>query len=759
LVAGLLAVGMFVGADRSRAEPPHAQHHPVVLNLTVEPDGASAARLARLVTIYRDAWGVPHIDGPTDESVVFGMAYAQAEDFFWQVEDTYILGLGRYSEAHGPSGLNSDLLNRAFEIVPRSRADYAGLEPEVRSLFEAFVAGLNYYLETHSEVKPRLIAQFEPWQLLAVGRQLTLEMTFRHTRLSSSYLPRSLPNISAAVGSNGWAIGPQRTKSRSTMLLVNPHQPWFGFGQFYEAHLRSGEGWNFAGAAFYGAPLPSLGHNDNLGFTFTTNEPDVADVWRETFDDPRDPLAYRYDDGYRRATAWDETLRVKTRDGFASRSYHFVKTHHGPIVAKEDASHRLAVQIGRFYDSVLLRQQRQLVRARTLDEFQAALAMNNFTIMNVLYADRQGNIFYQYNGTVPRRDPQFDWSKPVDGSDPRTEWQGYHTQRELPRLLNPPEGYLQNCNSSPFTTTDGTNPSPADYPGYMVEEKHDDKRRAKRSRALLSGSDELTLDRLRTLAYDTTLYWAETELPRYAAHLEQLKQADPALAAEVAPYLEHLLDWDCRVTIDSTQATLCVAWYEVLYGVGYPGETLHPQFEGNPPQQLRALIHAAKKLQRHHGSWRVRYGDVYRIQRHADVADMSKIPFRDTLPSLPCAGAHGPMGVVFTQYYTPTLNIPLIRTLENHYGVLGPTYLSAIEFGERVRAATVVNFGSSGDPASPHYFDQARLLSERKLKPELFYWSDVLAGATHVYHPGEPHSPVVRPDPRAENRDGTEPRS
>ncbi|MEX0711812.1 MAG: penicillin acylase family protein [Pirellulales bacterium] len=712
----------------------------------------SAAQLASTAAIHRDAYGVPHIEGPTDEAVVFAFAYAQAEDYFWQIEDTYILCLGRYSEAHGPQGLNSDLLNRAFEIVPRSKADFEDLEPEMQALCEAFVRGLNYYLRTHPEVKPRVIEHFEPWHVLAYGRHLTLELAFRYTRLTNNYAPRTNPNIAAAVGSNGWAIGPSRTRSGHAMLFANPHQPWFGFGQLYEAHLRSGEGWNFSGATFFGSPLPTMGHNEHLGWTFTTNEPDIADVWRVTFDDPHNRLNYRYDGGYRTATEWQDSVKIKAPNGLKEKSYTFRKTHHGPIVAKESEQVQLAVRIAKLYEALLLRQMKQMVRATNLEEFKQGMGTLNFPIMNAVYADKEGNIYFLYNGIVPRRDPRFDWSKPVDGSDPRTEWQGYHTLDELPQLLNPPEGYVQNCNSTPFTTTHGVNPRREDFPAYMVEDKDDDKRRAKISRQLLMAMHGVTFENLKVAAFDTTNYWAQHELPLYKEAFEELKQTHPLLAATAAPYLEHLLGWNCRTTADSTQAALCVAWYEAMYGTIYPGETLQERFVNDVPLRFKALIDAAAKLRSIHGDWRVPWGDVYRIQRHADVADFINVPFDDSLPSLPCLGSHGPMGVVFTQYYTPTIRLPFGKNyLSKHYGVVGYTYTGVFEFGPRIRGATLSHFGASGDPESPHYFDQAKLLSECRLKPELFYRADVLAGAKRSYSPGRDSLavPLVAEEPAA----------
>jgi penicillin amidase len=707
---------------------------------------AEAERLAGGVTIYRDSYGVPHIHGQSDAHVAFGFAYAQAEDYFWQIEDTYILSLGRYSEVHGLRGLNSDLLNRAFEVVPKSRADFETLEAPERAICSAFALGLNYYLATHPQVTVRMIKHFEPWYLIAYGRHVMLELCFRYTRLSNNFLPRSNDLIWSAAGSNGWAIAPSRTKSGHAMLFVNPHLPWLGFSQMYEAHLRSDEGWSFSGATTFGNCMPTLGHNEYLGWTFTTNEPDIADVWRETFDDPMHPLRYRTADGYRDAIEWTETIKIISGTELKDRVVKLRKTEHGPIVVRQDKEHFLAARVAGQDGVSMLRQQRTLVRAKNLDEFKRGLAMQQFPIMNVVYADKAGNIFYAYNGLVPRRDPQFNWSKPVDGADARTEWQGFHPFDELPQLLNPADGYVQNCNSSPFTTCDTDNPDRKNYPRYMVEDADDDKRRAKISRQLLREMKSVTFEDVERAIFDTTVYWAQEELPKYAAKFEQLKSEDPKLAARVEPYLKHLLDWNYKVTADSTQATLCEAWYEELYGVSnYPGETLLAPFKDNMRAQFAALVDVAEKLQTRHGDWRVRWGELFRIQRRANMVDLSEVSFDDRLPSLPSVGAPGPMGVVFTQYYLPAMRIPFVVSLQRRYGAVGATYVALYEFGPKIRASSALNFGESGDPNSPHFFDQAPLLSQQKLKTELFDWPDVVAGAKTVYHPGQPPAPQIRP--------------
>jgi penicillin amidase len=705
----------------------------------VEALPPSADQLAQSVTIHRDAWGVPHIEGPTDESVVFGFGYAQAEDYFWQVEDSYVWGLGRYAELNGERGLKSDLLNRAFEVPQRSQEDFKKLAPDMQSVCVAFMAGINYYLDKHPQVKPRLLRRFEPWYLLALGRQVVLEMTFGNTGQPKDQVPTDLQAVAeAGRGSNAWAIAPRRTKSGNAMLFINPHQPYYGFGQFYEGHLKSGEGWNFSGATFFGSPLPTLGHNEFLGWSFTVNNPGIGSAWRVTFDDPKNPLAYRYGDGYREAVQWKDVIKIKKRNKLEEREFVFRKTHHGPIVRKESDQVMIAANIGKFYDALLARQNLQMVRAKSLEEFRAAMSLLDFHIFNTVYADRDGNIYYLYNGIVPRRDPSLDWSRPVDGSDPKADWQGIHPLDELPQTINPLSGFVQNCNQSPFTVTDDGNPSLGDFPAYMVRERHDDKRRAKVSRMLLREMRDVDFDQWRRYAFDTTLYWAVAELPRLAAAHQELCQSNPDLAKQCQPYLEHLLNWDRKVSIDSTAATLCIGWYEQLYGDVYRSETLSQQFIDDPQAKFAALVVAAGKLKSIFGDWKVPYGDVYRLQRHANVADLFQVNFSDSLPSIPSAGSFGPLGIVFNMYFSPTIDIPLVRTIKKRYAVVGHSYVSVVEFGKRLQAGSLLQYGASGDPNSPHFFDQAELLSKRQFKPQLFYWDEVLAGAKRTYHPGQP---------------------
>ncbi len=717
------------------------------------------------VTIHRDEWGVAHVHGKTHADAFFGMGYVHAEDYFWQLEDTCIRSLGRYAEVVGGTGISSDILNRSFEIVRRSREDFLKLKPEHQSMASAYTEGINRYLATNPKTKPRLLDQFEPWYVLAMDRHMLLDFIYRraHVKKPNDRSPdeiagtyrrpdpviepspagRAFPSwdlpherfstfaadVQAAIGSNAWAIAGSKTASGSAMLFINPHQPWYGMGQFHEAHVRSDEGLNFSGASFFGNPFPTIGHNDYLGWTYTVNDPDVADAWRVTFDDETNPLKYRFDKGYRTAIQWSETLKVKEGAMLVERPITFRKTHHGPITSKESDSTFLAVQVAGLFDMNRANQAWEMVLAKSFAEWRAAMSYCAIPMFNVVYADREGNIFYAYNGTIPIRDPAFNWTQPVDGSDPRTEWKGVHSFDQLPQVLNPKSGYVQSCNSSPYTTTDDNteNPKREDFPAYMLEDHDVDRGRSKMSRLLLGKAKEMTLDQLQNMAYDTTLYWALTEIPKLQQDFTRLQEMNPGLAAEVAPFFAHLQDWNFKSSLESTQTTLCVAWYEELYGFGYPSETLKAEYATDRLTWLSALNTAAKKLVRLHGDWKHPWGKAHRLQR---VPDQSEILQAGMLVnslerSLPIAGAPGPLGIIHTVYSTP--EIPILRP--QRFAVVGASYMAVVEFSDPVRSRSVMPFGASGRRDSPHFFDQAQLYATKQFKPAWYSSDEVLKHA------------------------------
>lgn len=698
------------------------------------------AELAKQVTIYRDPWGIAHVDADNDPAAAFGFAYAQAEDYFWQVEDSCILGLGRYSEVYGEKGRGEDLLNRAFRIIPNAKADYANCDDEIRRFCEAGAAGLNYYLTKHPEVKPRLIKQFEGWQILASNRHLIMSFQLLTKGLPHSYMSGKDPSIPGPpMGSNAWAIGPSRTKNGSTILFCNPHQPQFGYGQMYEGHVRSGAGWDMTGATFFGALLPAMGHNEYLGWSHTVNRPDNVDYWTVTFDHPTNPNMYRFDGDYREAEVWTDSLLIKRNGELVEETETFRRTVHGPIVGKLSETEYVAMNIAGVNDAVLVGQHLQMVRAKNLEEFKAAMRPLQLPIFNTVYADREGNIYFVYNGTIPKRDPGFDYEQKLSGSDPRNQWQGIHDFDELPQVQNPSSGWLQSCNSSPYTSTDVGSPSELQYPEYIANDRNADNLRSKVSRLILRELDDATLDSVVDRAFDTLMYWPLVNVPRYRQGLAGLQEREPELAGQVRPLLDHLADWDFRNSHDCTQSTLVEEWYNLMYGTLYPPEgRMTDKCAGNIDTQYRALVAAAKNVKDRHGDWKVKWGDVHRLQRHTNVADLIAVPFSDKKPSLPCAGVPGGLGAVFTQYYTPSIFIPVLRETRNHYGVLGTTYIAVFEMNkEGIQGVSLTNFGSSSHEESPHYFDQAKLHSEQRFRPSLFQWDQIRDQAVRTYHPGD----------------------
>ncbi len=702
-------------------------------------------KIARSVTIYRDTYGVPHVYGPTDASCIFGYIYAQAEDNFWQIEDSYIRALGRASEVHGEKGVTGDLLNRALGIPKLAMAEYQRLSPRSQQLCAAVADGLNYFLETNPQVKPRLITKFEPWHVLALGRfslyQLfifgktgirmeELRTAIREgdpdapagattgSKLSLSEDLYSQMGAEAVIGSNMWAVTPQKSSSGRALLFINPHQPLFGPGQWYEGHLHSDEGWNISGASFFGSGFPTIGHNDYLGWSHTVNDPDITDTYVEKFDDPKNPLAYRYGDGYRTASEWTEAVKIKTDKGIETKSFKFRKTHHGPIVAVRDGK-PIALRMSGLEEGGMLEEWYAMGKSRNIAEFKAAMSRTAIPMFNAMYADREGNIFYIYNGAVPRRATNFDWTKPVDGSNPETEWQGVHKFEELPQLTNPKSGFLQNCNQTPFTTTSEGNPAKASFPEYMVREL--DNARAKISRRILSSKEKFSYEEWARAGFDTSVLESENYIPELVKEWEKLKQEDAARAEKTAPAIAQLKAWNSVSTIESVQMTLFMLWFEKL--VRQRG-----QVGKEPYLRVRILEEVMSDLQRDFGTWQVAWGEINRLQRRHTSGEE---PFSDSQPSLPIAGGPGPVGIVFNFYTRPE------KGNKRRYGVAGHSFVSVVEFAPKVQARSVLVFGQSADPASPHYFDQAQLYAKGTFKPAWFTLNEIKANSKLSYHPGK----------------------
>ncbi|MGI9518162.1 MAG: penicillin acylase family protein, partial [Pirellulaceae bacterium] len=418
-----------------------------------ESELARARTMAASVTIHRDTYGVPHVYGPTDASVVFGFTYARAEDEFQKIQRSLLTGTGRMTELIGAQAFLSDRAMRLFEVNKHARNEYENCDAEFKKLLIAYADALNFYAINHPDTDPLTIKRFEPWHVLAAGRSMSisaLTLSPEYAELNRAATARTPENKKAKEmpedGSNMWAIGPSRSKSGNAMLFINPHIP---LHEVYEGHLHSDEGLNISGGFAYGTFMfPFAGHNETLGWSLTVNYPDIVDVYIEKFDHADNDNKYRTDDGWQEATAWKETLKIKQGDKLVEREIDCLKTRHGPVFIKS-GKQGYSIAAAKIAEGGLPRQFYEMAKANNLNEFQAAIGRRALVFHNVMYADTSGNIWYAYNGAIPKRDQKIDWTKMVDGTTSATDWNGYHPIDDLPQVLNPNCGWMQNCNSSP----------------------------------------------------------------------------------------------------------------------------------------------------------------------------------------------------------------------------------------------------------------------------------------------------------------------
>ncbi len=655
--------------------------------------------LAKSVTVYRDRWGVPHVWAKTDAGAAFGLMYAQAEDNFEQIEMDYLAALGRAAEARGRSGLGSDILIRLFETNRRAREHYAKLDANIQAICEGSAAGLNRYLEKHPEVKPRLLTHFEPWYVLAMEHSPAspggLGITADEMRAAVPELAPPQPPAASREGdegSNMWAVSAVKSTSGHAMLMINPHVGFFGGGQRYEAHLHSEQGLDISGFAILGTPYIRTGFNRDLGWSHTNNYADTADVYM-------DPLSG--------AEEWTEILRVKTANDFEIVKVRLRKTKHGPLVGVRDG--RALTVRSQSVEGGALEQRWAMAKARNLGEFKRALSRMGLTGSNTIYADREGNIYYVHGNAMPRRSPKFDWTKPVDGTDPEAEWHGLHALDELPQVENPRSGWVQNCNSTPFLTTSGLgNPERSRYPAYMAPEN--DTPRSARSRAVLEGPQKFSFDDWSRAALDSKIGIAATRIPEILSAYESLLQANAARAAGLKDMVDELRAWDHVGRVNSVATTLFVR-----------------ALAHDDKDPLAGLEHVRDTLTKEWGTWRVAWGELNRLQRiHTSGTEQA---FSDHRPSVPVAGAPSSTGTIFTFGARP------VAGQKRLYGTVGNTYIAVVDFGKQVRAGSLLVFGESADPASAHFFDQAKLYSEQRFKTALLNWKEIRRQAERRYHP------------------------
>ncbi|WP_374949411.1 penicillin acylase family protein [Mucilaginibacter sp.] len=695
---------------------------------------------AAAVTIIRDDYGVPHIYAKTDAAVVFGLMYTQCEDNFKGIERNYLYQLGRQSEADGESKLYDDVQLQLIADSAGAIADYNNSPMYFKRLMDAFADGLNYYLYKHPEVKPLVFTRFKPWYALmftdgSVAATETGEISPRETqsfyngdaqKFGSRYQPRNIKMFEQREnGSNGFAVAPSKSASGHAMLYVNPHVPFYFRS---EVGLNSEEGLHAYGAVTWGQFFIYQGFNAHCGWMHTSSNADVGDVYAEKVIKKDGKWWYEYDGKLRPVTSRQLTLHVKDGDRLINRDITGYYTHHGPVLALRDGKWLALRHNNRSYNALL--ESWLITKANTFTQYKKAMGLVSNTSNNTVYADDQGNIALWYGNFMPRRNPAYNWALPVDGSTSATEWKGLHPVNETVHIYNPLTGFIQNCNSTPFTASGTASPDKSAYPLYMAPDNEN--YRGILAARLLSNAGKLSLDGLIATGYNHYLALFDDVLPPLFA---AFKNAPDSLAKRLTGPVEELQRWDKNSAANSVATNLGVEYATAIMRVlpapkagenSYQVKRIHELLQTlSPDKQLNLLADAVKTLETRYGDWKIKWGDVNRYQRPADG-----ITFDDSLPSLPVGTTSSNFGQL------PSFVSRAVNT-QKRYGYSGNSFLAAIEFGPRIKARSIVTGGSSFNPDSKHFTDQAKGYLDGNFKNVLFYKEDVLKHAERSYHPGE----------------------
>jgi len=592
---------------------------------------------------------------------------------------------------------------------------------------DAFADGLNYYLSKHPEVKPRVIRHFEPWMALS----------FTEGSIGGDIERVNLPQLQAFYGkdadrvafhqgpealevepggSNGMAIAPSNTAAHHALLLINPHTTFFFRS---ELQMVSQQGLNAYGAVTWGQFFIYQGFNERTGWMHTSSGVDAVDEYLETVRQQGDRFFYKYGDEERPVAA--SRISVPYRDGnaMAEKQFTVYRTHHGPIVRQANGKW---ISVRLMQEPVkALEQSYSRTKTKDYQGFRQTMELKANSSNNTIFADADGDIAYFHGNFIPKRDPRFDWTKPVDGSNPATEWHGLHSVDETPHLLNPTSGWLYNSNNWPWSAAGSSSPKKQDYPAYV--ETGGESARGLHAIRVLANKRDFTLDSLIAAAYDSYLTWFEKPIPALIQAWDQTPAANP-LKAKLAAQIDLLRKWDLRWAVNSGATSLAVFWGEDVRRRLGADDAI-----ANAPagQLLQSLAAASDRLAAGFGSWNTPWGEINRFQRL--TGDLVQ-PFDDAAPSIPVgftAGQWGSLAAFAARPYPGT---------RKWYGTSGNSFVAVVEFGQGVRALAVTAGGESGHPASPHFNDQAKRYSTGELR-EVYFYRDQLKGHTQrEYHPG-----------------------
>ncbi len=643
------------------------------------------------------------------------------------------------AEAEGKEFIYHDLRQRLFIDTTKAISIYKQAPEWLRKLCIAFADGANYYLQTHPDVKPKLLTRFQPWMPFlfsegSIGGDIE--------KVSLKELNEFYGNTSTSIkektggdgfdepepqGSNGIAIAPSISATGSAMLLINPHTSFYFRS---ELQMVSEEGLNAYGAVTWGQFFIYQGFNEHCGWMHTSSQADVIDEYKESIVKNGDSFLYRYGDEQKPIQSEKVSIAYKEGSSISRKEFTIYRTHHGPVVAQRDGKW---ISVKMMVEPLkALTQSFTRTKSKSFEEFKKSMELRTNSSNNTVYADAQGNIAYWHGNFMPIRDVKFDWSVPVDGSDPSTEWKGLHQVDETLHVYNPKNGWIQNCNSSPFAVTGESSPQRKDFPTYMAPDPEN--ARGLHAVRVLQNQKDFTLDKLISTSRDPYLPGFEKLISSFSKIDSSEFRSRPF---EFIEPFRLVAKWDLRWSASSVSTTLAVYWAQKLRQnvasrippksdqlsvIQYLAEQTTAQ------EKIDAFKETLDDLRKDFGTWRMPWGELNRFQRLDGKIDAG---FDDSKPSI---------AVPFTSSYWGSLAAFGSRKYSNTkkmYGNVGNSFIAVVEFGKKITAKSVVTGGSSSSPSSSHFNDQSSMYCDGQFKDVLFYKDDVMKHVEKNYRPGE----------------------
>jgi len=697
---------------------------------------------AERVTIIRDQWGIPHVYGKSDADAVFGFLYAQCEDDFNRIELNYINAVARLAEVEGESKIYHDLRMRLFYDTAHALQIYHQSPDWLKKLCNAFADGVNYYLYTHPETQVKLLHRFQPWMPFlfsegSIGGDIeTISINgikeFYGTGNPIDRVDEEHQNIPEPEprGSNGFAIAPSKSATGNALLLINPHT------SFYfrpEVHVISDEGLNAYGAVTWGQFFVYQGFNENCGWMHTSSQADAMDEYRESIVSKGDSIYYQYANELRPIISRQVRLAYKENNQIKYREFTVYETHHGPVIARQD-NRWITMKLMREPLKALM-QSYLRTKATDLVSFEKTMELKTNSSNNTVFADAKGNIAYWHGNFIPKRDPRFDWNFPVEGNDTATEWNRLHDIKEIVHVYNPENGWIQNCNSTPFTVAGENSPDPMNYPVYMAPDPQN--ARGINAERVLKKENSFTLEKLIAAAYDPHLVGFEELIPTLIASYDKAALLDDEITTKLEEPITMLRKWDLDYGVSSIAATLAMYWgqelraqvmAEIIPGSSQLDIIKYMNQSTSGEEKVTALGKVIDELERDFGTWKMPWGEVNRFQR---LTGQVIETYDDNKPSLavPFASSFwGSLAAYGSRKFPGTKRM---------YGYVGNSFVAVVEFGKEVKAKSLLAGGVNNNPNSPHFTDQAERYSKGEFKTVSFYKKDVERNATRTYHPGK----------------------